>query len=279
MLKKLYYLVIALLIGSPNALANDRQSIWQCYLESYGIKHATAAFYDEQKASWFYYNEKRASTPFIPASTYKIPHSLIALNSGVVTSHRVFAWNGKSRQYESWNKDHTLRTAIKYSVVPVFQTIAKEIGITRMQHEIKKLGFGNGDISGGIDSFWLTGGLRISAIQQVDFLRKLESTTLPVSKEAQLEVKNNLINEANSKLVLFAKTGWAANMSPQIGWWVGWVELDDNKIFFALNMDIEKPSQLQSRKDVGKAMLNDLTDLGDNLKINPTLNHCRIGQG
>ena len=99
----------------------------------------------------------------LPASTFKIPNSIIALETGVVEDpdKDVFKWDGVTRSIEAWNKDHTLRSAIAASAVPVYQEIARRIGPERMQKYVDLFDYGNRDIGGGIDQFWLTGNLRI----------------------------------------------------------------------------------------------------------------------
>jgi beta-lactamase class D len=119
----------------------------------------------------------------LPASTFKIPNSIIALETGVVEDpdKDVFKWDGVTRSIEAWNKDHTLRSAIAASAVPVYQEIARRIGQERMQKYVDLLDYGNRDIGGGIDQFWLTGNLRIDPIQQIDFVDRLRRGVLPVS--------------------------------------------------------------------------------------------------
>ena len=120
----------------------------------------------------------------LPASTFKIPNSIIALETGVVEDpdKDVFKWDGVTRSIEPWNKDHTLRSAIAVSAVPVYQEIARRIGAERMQKYLDLFDYGNRDIGGGIDQFWLTGNLRIDPIQQIDFVDRLRRGVLPVSK-------------------------------------------------------------------------------------------------
>ena len=115
------------------------------------------------------HNQERARTRFLPASTYKIPNTLIALETGVATgSNFPMAWDSTiaPRQPwwpEIWNQDHTLRTALTNSVVWYYQELARRIGAPRMQKYLDQFAYGNRNISGAIDQFWLSGGLRTSA--------------------------------------------------------------------------------------------------------------------
>ncbi len=125
-------------------------------------------------------DKERSGEPQLPASTFKIPNSIIALETGVVgdPDKDIFKWDGVVRSIEAWNKDHTLRSAIAASVVPVYQEIARRIGAERMKRHVDLLEYGNRDIGGGIDQFWLTGSLRIDPVQQIDFVDRLRRGTL-----------------------------------------------------------------------------------------------------
>ena len=115
-----------------------------------------------------------------PATIDHIANAIIALETGVATDPETpLPWDGKQYARDDWNRDHTLRSAIQVSCVPCFQAIARNVGQPRMDDWLARLGYGNRDTSGGIDRFWLWGGLRISPIEQIDFLRRLEGGKLP----------------------------------------------------------------------------------------------------
>ncbi|PIW59689.1 class D beta-lactamase [Shewanella sp. CG12_big_fil_rev_8_21_14_0_65_47_15] len=212
--------------------------------------------WNENKQQGFSNNLKRANQRYLPASTFKIPNSLIALDLGVVKNeHQVFKWDGKNRDIAAWNRDHDLITAMKYSVVPVYQDFARQIGEARMGKMLDAFDYGNEDISGNLDSFWLDGNIRISATEQIDFLRKLYHNKLHVSERSQRIVKQAMLTEANGDYIIRAKTGYSVRIEPKIGWWVGWVELDDNVWFFAMNMDMPSAEGLSLRQAITKAVL------------------------
>src|SRR5712672_3440055 len=93
-------------------------------------------------------DKERSGQAMLPASTFKIPNSLIALETNVVVDpdKDVFKWDGVVRSIEGWNRDHTLRSAIAASVVPVYQEIARRIGAERMQKYLDLFEYGNRDI-------------------------------------------------------------------------------------------------------------------------------------
>jgi len=207
-------------------------------------------------------DSNRSGQAFLPASTFKIPNSLIALETGVVgdPDKDVFKWDGVKRSIEAWNQDHTLRSAIAASAVPVYQEIARRIGAERMQKYVDLLEYGNRNIGGGIDQFWLTGDLRIDPIQQIDFVDRLRRGVLPVSKRSQDLVRDILPVTKAGDATIRAKTGLlgAELGKPSLGWVVGWAEKGSAQTVFALNIDIREPRHVASRMKLAQQCLVDI---------------------
>jgi beta-lactamase class D len=207
-------------------------------------------------------DRNRSGEPRLPASTFKIPNSLIALETGVVgdPDQDVFKWDGVVRAIEAWNRDHTLRSAIGASAVPVYQEIARRIGAERMQKYLDLFDYGNRDIGGGIDQFWLTGKLRIDPVQQVDFVDRLRRGTLPISKRSQDLVRDILPVTKAGDAVIRAKSGLlgAETGKPQLGWMVGWAEKGSADTVFALNMDCVEPRHSADRMKLTQQCLSDI---------------------
>ena len=134
------------------------------------------------------------STRLPPASTFKIPHAIAGLESGVIKSaDEVLKYNGSHYAYEVWQRDHTLASAMRYSVVWYFQEIAKRLGMSREAFYLRQFRYGNSDPSSGLTTFWLGGSLRISPIEQMTFLRRLYSNELPVSENTMRTVQEILV--------------------------------------------------------------------------------------
>ena len=93
----------------------------------------------------------------LPASTFKIPHALIALQTQVVTARSVVRWDGVRRDYDAWNRDQTLESAIRMSAVWVFQQFATAIGRDRELEYLKKFSYGSAAFEHDVTSFWLNG--------------------------------------------------------------------------------------------------------------------------
>ena len=215
------------------------------------------------------HNPTRAAARFIPASTYKIPNSLIALETGVIRgADHVIPWDTTARLSngfwaEVWSQDHTLRTAIRHSVVWYYQEIAREVGAERMQQYVDTLDYGNKNIEGDIDLFWLTGELRISPNEQVAFLKRLYEGELPVSDATTQTVKDILVLEDTLGYRLSGKTGTAnVTETRELLWLVGYVERDDNTWYYAFNMEGEEAWELfgnpQRRLDLVKSLLQEV---------------------
>jgi beta-lactamase class D len=202
------------------------------------------------------HNPTRADQEFLPASTFKIPNSLIALETGAIADEReVLKWDGQKRSVPEWNKDHDMRTAIAVSAVWFYQELVRRIGAKRMQEWIDRIGYGNRDVSGGIDQFWLTGGLRITARQQIEFIRRLYTDELPFSARTLRIVKDILVLEKTAEYVLRGKTGLAGAGRPGVGWFVGWIERGDRAWIFASNVAMKPETDIALRKAVALEIL------------------------
>lgn len=248
----LMLIVLCLAVWTNGAEPAISQKDFKRIFDEHGV-HGTFLVYDMQKNTHTAFNEKRTRTPFLPASTFKVPNSLIILESGTVKDeNEIIKWDGVKRFYDKWNADHDLKSALKYSAVWVYQELARRVGMKKMQHWLDKINYGNRKIAGEIDTFWLEGGLRITAHQQIDFLKKLYTNRLPFSQRSMDIVKEILIVEKTDAYTLRAKTGWAARVKPQIGWYVGWLERGDEIYLFAMNIDVLKNEDTKARYAITK---------------------------
>jgi len=190
--------------------------------------------YDVRRDRWIGVNADSADRRLLPASTFKIPNSLIALETGVVTDERtILPWDSIPRARTELNRDLSLREAFRLSALPHYRGIARRIGAERMQNHLDRIGYGNRDISGGIDNFWVEGGLRISPREQVVFVTRLLRGDLPFSARTMEVVRGIMIFEESPDYTLRAKTGWVYGPKGQVGWWVGWLERGEDAYVFA----------------------------------------------
>lgn len=231
---------------------------------AFGAIKGTFVLLDPQSGRMTCHDAARAAIRFLPASTFKIPNSVIALDSGVASGPDFpLRWNRQAVPQqpwwpEAWARDQTLRTALPNSVVWYYQELARRVGPRRMQDYLDRFAYGNRDISGGIDRFWLDGGLRISAEEQVGFLRRFYEGALGVSERAAHAVKPLLVLEDTPRYRLSGKTGWAGfgeRDTPGIGWLVGYLERDGRVYYYATNIDIRTPEDAKARLGITKAAL------------------------
>lgn len=200
----------------------------------------------------------RASIEYIPASTFKILNALIGLQYQKTTATEVFKWDGKPRSFKTWEKDMSLAEAMQASAVPVYQELARRIGLDLMQQEIQRIGFGNQMIGDQIDRFWLDGPLKITPEQAAKFAYQLATQQLAFDQNVQQHVKDMLLIEKRGDLKLYAKSGWM-NHEPQVGWYTGWVEDAQGKITaFSLNMHMHESDDVNERKQLTLDILDKL---------------------
>lgn len=196
------------------------------------------------------HNAERAETRFSPASTFKIPNTLIALDAGVVTSKATtFTWDRSDKGLPAWNRDQTLESAFKVSCVWCYQEIARSIGSERYKTALAGIEYGNQKLGDHVDQFWLNDDLQISAHEQIAFLRKLMDYSLPYRREHVDIVKDIMLAERTADYSLYAKTGWTG-AKLGVGWYVGYVEKGDKVWLFAMNMRMDRAEQAALRKEL-----------------------------
>lgn len=207
------------------------------------------------------YNMKLDTQRFLPASTFKIVNSLIGLETGRITDEKmVIKWDGVKRWNNNWNQDLTMEQAFKYSAVPYYQEVARRIGRDTMKKWIDTLSYGNMNISGPIDSFWLNNTLKISPDEELGLVKKLYFDQLPFQKRTQQIVKDVMLQENNTLYKLSYKTGYGFDeMQNSIGWIVGWIE-ENQHVYFFVNFIKGKGRQdiTSARIDVAKQILKEL---------------------
>jgi beta-lactamase class D len=216
--------------------------------------------YDVKENKYIRYNEKRCAERFAPCSTFKIFNALAGLDCKVLSGpDDKKKWDGKKRMVESWNRDQTLQSAIQESAVWYFQEVARDIGETRMKEYLEKVGYGNKDISGGITKFWLGDSLKISADEQVEFLKRLYADDLPFSKESMDTVKKLIIVTDDGSSVLRGKTGTDMDAGKSVlGWFVGYVVEDGSPYIFATNISAKDKVNGRLARTITRSLLHSL---------------------
>lgn len=197
------------------------------------------------------HNRTRLVTRFPPCSTFKIPHTAMALDAGVADAQTLFRWDGQPKRMKGWERDFTLEPALKNSAVWVYEEIAERLGRARSADYLKRLGYGNQDFSGWPGAYWLMSSLKISALEQVNLLARLVQNDWPLDRSALRTTKNWLLIESGEDFRLYGKTGSGiegeakgkpaliqdpkSKTPKQLGWYVGWLESGRETWVFAAN--------------------------------------------
>lgn len=260
-------LCLALVACAPTDVPERGASAEVDLARSFPGVDGTFVLLDGQTGAVVRHNPERARTRLLPASTFKIPNSLIALETGVATGPDFpLAWDSLRAPRENWwpaawAQDQTFRTALANSVVWYYQELARRIGAERMQAYLERFDYGNGDLSSGIDQFWLQGDFGISADEQIGFLRRFYTGALPVSARSLEIVKEILVLETTPEYRLSGKTGTVTLPGgTELGWLVGYVEREGQVHLYALNLeaDAEVAWDRDRRVRVAKEILRTL---------------------
>jgi beta-lactamase class D len=231
------------------------------------------SIYDIESDTYIKYNPEHCKKRFSPASTFKIPNSLIGLETGVIADtgyvikydsvlHPKDSFKLSNEPFKHWYKDLSLKEAFKYSCVWYYQELARRVGQELMERMVSGMDYGNSDISSGHDSYWICGSLDISIDEQVEFLKRFYLHQLSgFSENNFLAVKSIMLFEARQDYQLYGKTGSGDCWDDQvIGWYVGFVETHSGTKIFALNIIVDDFSNLSNnfRIELLKKILKDL---------------------
>lgn len=207
----------------------------------------TIVIYSLDRGKTYIHNDERARTRFVPASTFKIPNTLIALQESAVADEKeIIKWDGRERGMPSWNKDQSMESAFSSSCVWFYQELARRVGKDKYTRWLKTMAYGNEQAGPELTAFWLEGDLKISAVEQIDFLKKLHAGEYPFVPASYEILRKLMIIETTPEYTIRAKTGW----SQKVGWIVGYVESGKGVWFFATNMEMTKMEEAPFRKEI-----------------------------
>lgn len=272
-------IIISSLIGfgvlfscsSPNHEVKSKPYVpiekqFQTLLDTGSVKGSILIF-DVNKSKYYSNDLEYAKTSHLPASTFKIPNSLIALELGIVeTDTSTILWDGKKRRFKIWEQDLSFRDAFHFSCVPCYQEIAAKVGVERMIDYTNKFQFGKMVLdSNTLTNFWLEGNSGINQFQQIEFLQSLEASQLQISERTESIMKRMMLITKNDSIELRGKTGWSNFEKVNNGWYVGYVKRQENTYYFATNIEPENGLKLNTfaerRKTITYDALNIVFDL------------------
>ncbi|OEK07013.1 class D beta-lactamase [Roseivirga misakiensis] len=212
--------------------------------------------YDLTLDKYYTSNQALASVGQLPASTFKIANSIIALETGVMASDTtLIKWDGESRAMKAWEEDLLFKQAFQRSCVPCYQEIARKIGTERMRSYLDKLDYGNIVFdSTTIDNFWLIGDSRINPIAQIDFIKRLYQSELPIADRTEGIMKRMMLMSQTDRFKLSGKTGWSIDKGFNNGWFVGFVEKANKTYFFATNISPKPEFDMNEFSEIRKSL-------------------------
>jgi beta-lactamase class D len=246
-LSKFFIAIFASLLSSA-AVAED-PALAKLF-EQHGID-GTLVISSLHSGKTFMHNDTRATRRCSTASTFKILNTLISLEEKAITGKDdVLKWDGHVYDLPEWNHDQTLASAFKVSCVWCFQALARRVGKEKYRDYLHKTAYG--DLREPFDetTFWLDGSLQISAIEQVEFLKKVYLRSLPFSASSFDTLRQIMLVEQTPSYTIWAKTGWVTRIKPQLGWYVGYVETPEDVWFFATNIETRDTRDLPLRQQL-----------------------------
>jgi beta-lactamase class D len=256
------FLLLSMLLAActPNNVTEDGSL--KKHFDSAGVT-GSFGFFDNGRAQFTIYNLKRfRDSAYTPASTFKIVNSLIGIQTGVAKDDSmVIPWDHMVRSNTGCNMDLPMIEAFRKSCVGWYQELARRIGRATMKKWIDSLSYGNKDISGPIDSFWLNNSLTITADEELGLVKKLYFDQLPFFQRTQQIVRKMMLMESNANYRLCYKTGWGYTPEGHnLGWIVGWIEENQHPYFFVLNIETpDKDADIRGiRMHILKTILQDM---------------------
>ena len=248
MFRKILYLLSLIVALILTGCSTNNVTVEDSFKKYFDDNKVTGCFgmWDNARNQFTIYNLLRfRDSAYLPASTFKIFNSLAALSTGRIFSDTVVVpWDKKIRIFPggdtatAWNKDMNMREAFEVSNVGFYQEMARRVGKDTMQLLLDSVKYGNHKIGGAVDTFWLDNSLKITADEQLGFVKRLFFKQLPFQNREQEIVKDLMIREKTDKYILAYKTGWGKTAAGnQLGWVVGWIEENLHVYFFSMNVE------------------------------------------
>ena len=237
-----------------------RKNITQLNLSSnFGNYTGSFVLYDQATDKWNIYNIDNASTRIPPNSTYKIYDALLGLESGIITpEHSTFTWNGEPCPFDSWESDQDLTSAMHNSVNWYFQAIDSQAGFQSVKTFLQTINYGNQNTGTNLNLYWTDFSLKISPIEQVELLQNFYQNNFHFDRKNIQAVKNALLLSTTSSGSLYGKTGTGrVNGKDVNGWFVGYIESDNNTYYFATNIQAPSNATGSQATEITEAILSD----------------------
>ncbi|MHC1737532.1 MAG: penicillin-binding transpeptidase domain-containing protein [Ignavibacteriaceae bacterium] len=226
------------------------------------------AVFDSKKNLWILSDSSDIFRETLPASTFKIINSIVSLETGAIKDeHEVLEFNYildtvfYGYRPDTYH-DMDMTEAFRLSVVWFYLDLAKRVGKEKFAEYLRECRYGNSDISVDGYDFWNVGNLEISPVGQVNLVRNIFEGVLPFSKRNIEILRRIMLTEETGEYKIYAKTGWTSKDSVNIGWWVGYIQTDDNVYYFANRINRHKSlgisNFINNRKDIAREVFRHL---------------------
>ena len=247
--------------GSHYKWNSSSENISYIDLSAYfGEFEGSFVLYDLENDSWSIHNIDHATLRVAPNSTYKIYDALFGLEDGVITpENTLIAWDGRNYPFDTWNTDQTLQSAMSNSVNWYFQFLNEQLGTPSVNKYIQQIKYGNENMSSDFSSYWMESSLKISPIEQVELLTKLQNNSFSFSPENINAVKDSICIFSSDARSFYGKTGTGrVNGQDVNGWFIGYIETADNTYFFATNIGADSNATGSNATQITMSILSDM---------------------
>jgi len=226
----------------------------------FGKFDGSFVLYDLGNDAWSIHDIDHATQRVAPNSTYKIYDALFGLEENIITPENSFiAWNGETYPFEAWNADQTLQSAMNSSVNWYFESVDEHLGAANISNYIQEIGYGNENISGNFSSYWMESSLKISPIEQVELLTKLQNNSFNFASENINAVKDSICISSSDAGSFYGKTGTGrVNGQDVNGWFIGYIETADNTYIFATNIGADNGATGGNATEITMSILSDM---------------------
>ena len=126
---KMKYIPILLILCTSTLFGQNR---FQNSYDSLELEGSTT-LYDYKNKQWILTDAEDAEIPTLPASTFKIPNSLMLLEQKAVKDeNEIYQWDGEPKShfgfpFKVWEQDTDLKTAYKYSTIWFYVKASQKI--------------------------------------------------------------------------------------------------------------------------------------------------------
>ncbi len=226
----------------------------------FGEYEGSFVLYDLENDAWSIHDKEHATLRVAPNSTYKIYDALFGLEEDIITPENSFiAWNGETYPFEAWNADQTLQSAMNSSVNWYFESVDEQLGAANISNYIEEIGYGNENISGDFSTYWMESSLKISPIEQVELLTRLQNNSLGFAPENINAVKDAICLSSSDAGTFYGKTGTGRVDGQDVnGWFIGYIETVDNTYFFATNIGADSDATGGNATEITMSILSDM---------------------